>query len=210
VTEKARALKIDGVRYRWRVTHRHLPESTLTNQRLCVDHFLAFHEGTAGATLRIHFPQGSPGDPGFRHGLIIVRALNLSINLHRPRSAAALVRGALEQGWSADAPMSVDDGYTFVSSLPTAVLSGIAEQQTGCRHDDAPGLLVDDHPIVRQVLRERTKSNVHAPIAAVIRAWRSGITPWPIPHPSPALASRRAGRRTGRCNRRTPCAGELS
>lgn len=128
--EEIRALLIDGTRYHWRVPHRHSLESALQDAQLCVDHFLAFREGISGAALRIHFASGSLGNSGFHHGSIVIPSLELVINLHRPRSATALIRSALELGWSSDAPMTVDDGYGFISNLPRVVLTEIAEPKT--------------------------------------------------------------------------------
>jgi len=60
------------------------------------------------------FPNAYSGI-GHRDGWIIVEELGLSFNLHRPRTAAALIRRALELGWSSDAPMIVEDESTNVA-----------------------------------------------------------------------------------------------
>lgn len=122
--ERLRTIDIDGIRYCWRNTH--LDEFITPDKQICVDHFLAFREGTSGAALRIRFTGGAVGGWGGHVGLIVVPALGLSINLHQPRIAAALIRRALELGWSLDAPMTVENGDTFIANLPKLVLTGIA------------------------------------------------------------------------------------
>ena len=69
------------------------------------------------------------GGWGGHIGLIAVPALGLLINLHRPRSAAALIRPALELGWSPDAPMTVEDGDTFIANVPKSVLTALHKHQ---------------------------------------------------------------------------------
>ena len=120
--EQVRTIKIDGLRYGWRNTHRH--DSITTGRQICVDHFLAFREGTSEAALRIRFTGAIVGGWGGHIGLIKVPALGLFINLHQPRIASALIRRALELGWSSEAPMAVDDGDTFIANLPKPVLTG--------------------------------------------------------------------------------------
>ena len=122
--ERVRTLEIDGIRYGWRTTHR--DEFITPDKKICVDHFLAFREGTSGTELRIRFTGGVVGGWGGYTGRIDVPALGLSINLHRPGVAAALIRRALELGWSPDAPMTVEDGAALIANLPTSVLTGIA------------------------------------------------------------------------------------
>lgn len=112
--KQLRTINIDGIRYGWR---------SGGFAGLC-----AFREGTSNKALRIHFPNAYSGI-GHRDGWVIVQELGLSFNLHRPRTAAALIRRALELGWSSNAPMIVEDGYAFISKLPTPVLGDIAELQ---------------------------------------------------------------------------------
>jgi len=123
--EQIRTINIDGIRYRWRNTHRH--EFITTRGKWgCVDHFVAFREGTSGVAFRIRFTCGYASCPPGHIGLIIVPP-RLWINLHLPRCAAALIRRALELGWSSDAPMTVQDGDTFIANLPKSVLMHLAE-----------------------------------------------------------------------------------
>jgi hypothetical protein len=90
-TETLRKLTVDGVVYGWRVTHRHRPD---TQRRVCVNQFMAFRQGTSKAPLRILFPEGPAGGTGYiqQHGVVEVFASSMTLNLHRPKTAAALIR----------------------------------------------------------------------------------------------------------------------
>src|SRR5262245_37429477 len=98
MSEQLRSLSVDGVRYGWRVTHRHEPVPSGPSSRTCTDRFMAFREGTSGAALRIDFMAGPRGGPEYiqRHGVVLVYESRTLINLHRPQTAAALIQRARE------------------------------------------------------------------------------------------------------------------
>lgn len=129
MSEETRQIIVDGNPYGWRVTHRHRRDTSSPSGRICVDHFMAFRSGSKNAPLRISFPAGPSGDPEpiERHGVVRIHTPSMILNLHRPRTAAALIRGAVELGWLAEAPMQIKDGFSFVSALPAAVQADIAE-----------------------------------------------------------------------------------
>ena len=126
--EVVRWIVVDEVRYGWKVTHDHIP-GPAPGERLCVEHFLAFREGTVKAPLRIFFTAG-PGGCHLDHGGVFAHALQKPVNLHLPRTVTALIRRAVELGWPADQPMTVDEGFDFLSTLPPEVLSYITEPFT--------------------------------------------------------------------------------
>ena len=64
------------------------------------------------------------------HGLLRISASAIVINLHRPNTAATLIRRASEPGWSADAPLLVEDGFAFVAALPAFTQNQIAEHRS--------------------------------------------------------------------------------
>ena len=125
--ENLRKITVDGVAYGWRVTHRHRPNSP---GKVCVDQFAAFRQGTSRAPLRIYFLAGLAGGPEYiqRHGVVEIRdsPMTLNLNLHKPKTAAALIRRAVALGWSME-PMIVEDGFSFVSALPAQIRQQIAE-----------------------------------------------------------------------------------
>jgi hypothetical protein len=125
LTENLRKLTVDGVVYGWRVTHRPRPAAP---HKACVDQLMAFRQGTSRAPLRILFPAGPAGGPEYiqRHGVVEIRASSITLNLHRPKTVAALIQRALDLGWSTK-PMLVEDGFSFVSALPAAVREQLAE-----------------------------------------------------------------------------------
>ena len=117
VSEEIRRITVDGIRYGWRVTHRHRPTKQGSTQRICVTRFMAFREGTSRAPLRISFVEGSTGGPGYiqEHGVVLVHGSSIVLNLHLPGTAAALIRRAVDRGWSSDRPFDVGDGFEFLT-----------------------------------------------------------------------------------------------
>ena len=103
--EKTRSITIDGQSFGWRVTHRHRESPSNLGERTCVNQFMAYRRSSSGAALRTIFAHGDGGGPdSFDHGVVRVTACSLTINLHRPGTAATLIRRALELGWSQNAP----------------------------------------------------------------------------------------------------------
>lgn len=124
---KVRSMVLDGVTYGWRVSHGHVVDESALNQRAsgkraCVESLLAFREGTKNAPLRIRFVAGAMGgpEPIERSGQIMIYATREVVRLHLPRTAALLIRRALELGWSKDGPMVIDDGFAFLAELDAA------------------------------------------------------------------------------------------
>lgn len=93
---------------------------------------MAFRRGTSRAPLRILFTAGPGGGPEYiqEQGVVRVSASAIVINLHRPKTAAALIRRASELGWPADAPLLVEDGFAFAAALPAFTRDQIAEPRS--------------------------------------------------------------------------------
>jgi hypothetical protein len=81
----------------------------------------SWHSGKARQELRSGF-----SSPRVRR-VVQIFSSSIVINLHCPNAVAALIRGACELGWPADAPLLIEDGFAFVSALPAAVQAQIAE-----------------------------------------------------------------------------------
>ncbi|NJO55260.1 MAG: hypothetical protein HC834_01685 [Rhodospirillales bacterium] len=124
-----RKLIVDGVEYGWRVVHRHEPQVSGATKTVCVDELLAFRQGTTGAALQIVFTSGESGGQDYveRQGVARVANPPLLLNLNRPKTAATLIRQAVEQGWSGESAVLVDDGFAFVAGVSRSVLGQVNE-----------------------------------------------------------------------------------
>lgn len=113
--ENYRRIVVDGVSYGWRVT------DTYVRGRGHRTKFLAFREGTTDSALRLSFADGPTGDHHEHEmphlGLVVLAATARHFNLNHPSVVAAVIRRAVERGWS-DAPMTIDDGFTLLAELP--------------------------------------------------------------------------------------------
>src|SRR5262245_55605210 len=127
-TEKIRSLTVDGTRYRWRVTHKHQVEPSTRSGRTCINELMAFREGTSGSALRISFTDGPQGGTEYvqRHGVIRLTADSITVNLHRPKTAASLIRHARIRGWHAE-PLTIEDGFAFIAGMPATARAELAE-----------------------------------------------------------------------------------
>jgi hypothetical protein len=120
VKKQLRQLSIDGVKLKWRVTHRRKPTSDSLEGAVCVDQLVVFRQATSRSPFRIVFTEGAEGGPEYvsRGGVVTLYSNKLLLNLHKPKTVEILTRRALELGWSERAAMQIDDGFSFVRALP--------------------------------------------------------------------------------------------
>jgi len=70
--------------------------------------------------------------PSISHGMVSswLTQASFFINLHKPKTVEVLTRRALELGWSAQSPMLIEDGFSFVLALPSVSQQLIDENRT--------------------------------------------------------------------------------
>ena len=122
-----RRIVVDGVTYLWKVKHEHkvLPPKPppASGAYSCREVFTAFLESHTASPLRIRFPDGPGQNSGYPAAGVVWTSGpdGLTANLNTPRTAAALIRLALLQGWNPSqsrTPLIVDDGFFLLKELP--------------------------------------------------------------------------------------------
>ena len=124
--KKSRKLTVDGVIYRWNVSHRHVLD-VIDGRPHCSEMFWAYREGFRNHGCRMRFPESAEHGPGFPSQSGVVsdyRPPRWSLNLNRPAVARLLIELATGAGWVSDAsgaPFIVDNAYDFVRGRSPAV-----------------------------------------------------------------------------------------
>ena len=124
--KKLRKIHVDGDDYLYRFNTSYGRTDDPSNPWHCRDTFIAYLEGQKQSPLNIHFTTWE--DPAIggplRTGLPIVLGKEETggVNLHAPKWAAELIRGARKQGWKPEnerkrSPFVIADGLALLEKI---------------------------------------------------------------------------------------------
>jgi hypothetical protein len=121
---KLRKMVVDGENYLWRFMPGYERTGEPLNSYQCHDSFVAYLEEGKTSPLQVHFitwEDAIIGGP-LRTGAPVVpgNSNSAQLNLHTPKIAAEMIRGAIKRGWrpATDAkPFVIADGMTFLKEM---------------------------------------------------------------------------------------------